>query len=341
MAAHKTKFICYNKKIIPPEFEINILGTDIKPSENIKYLGVLLNKFNNYYAHVDKITGYASVVMGELSRIMGNTRGPKYSDRRLYYNIITSILGYASPIWAPKALKVSRNKKKLAKIQRISLRRVACNYRTAGRLALCVITGFLPIEITLEEKKWLYEVTQRYKILHTDDDDLINWKNENLKLETERITNRIWNHWYNKWNNTVQVPESTWTRRLIPSPRWWAERNKNGKAFGQLNFRLTQMLTGHGVFKSYLHRIRKADSDECWWCQGVRDDPEHTLVSCTRWAVKRNELERKIGTQLVVSEFMDLMILNPENWRYIDTFINYIMIEKEKFERKKEKEVLN
>ncbi|XP_063823823.1 uncharacterized protein LOC135073588 [Ostrinia nubilalis] len=61
----------------------------------------------------------------------------------------------------------------------------------------------------------------------------------------------------------------------------WLERSH-----GFLTFRLAQVLTGHGCFGSYLHRIGREESPLCHKC-GAADDTvqavQHTLAVCTGW----------------------------------------------------------
>lgn len=65
---------------------------------------------------------------------------------------------------------------------------------------------------------------------------------------------------------------------IVPNLNDWLNRG-----YGSVGFHLTQLLTGHGVFGSYLARIRKVESPQCEHCEDrVEDTPEYTLQSCTR-----------------------------------------------------------
>lgn len=55
-----------------------------------------------------------------------------------------------------------------------------------------------------------------------------------------------------------------------------------GREDGALSFRLTQILTGRGVFGSYLARIGREEATECWFCRALEDDVGHTLSECPR-----------------------------------------------------------
>ncbi|XP_043494159.1 uncharacterized protein LOC122519059 [Polistes fuscatus] len=51
-------------------------------------------------------------------------------------------------------------------------------------------------------------------------------------------------------------------------------------------FHTTQLMTGHGCFPAFLHRIGKAISPQCFHCGANEDDADHTLVDCPAWSVR-------------------------------------------------------
>ncbi|KYN22644.1 hypothetical protein ALC57_04951 [Trachymyrmex cornetzi] len=60
-----------------------------------------------------------------------------------------------------------------------------------------------------------------------------------------------------------------------------------GRAHGALTYRVTQVLTGHGVFESYLYRIGRRDTPICPFCRATSDTAAHTLLFCPFWAEQR------------------------------------------------------
>jgi len=62
---------------------------------------------------------------------------------------------------------------------------------------------------------------------------------------------------------------------LVPLFPSWCNRR-----WGGLTFRVTQLLTGHGCFGTYLHRIEKAETASCPFCDLDDDSADHTLQSC-------------------------------------------------------------
>uniref|UniRef100_A0A8D8R397 Reverse transcriptase zinc-binding domain-containing protein n=2 Tax=Cacopsylla melanoneura TaxID=428564 RepID=A0A8D8R397_9HEMI len=85
--------------------------------------------------------------------------------------------------------------------------------------------------------------------------------------------------WQCKWNAEYQ--KGQWTKRLIKDIEPWVKRNH-----GDLTYRMTQALTGHGCFGTFLKRIRKVSVDTCKYCPET-DTPEHTVFQCVRFDVER------------------------------------------------------
>ena len=63
-----------------------------------------------------------------------------------------------------------------------------------------------------------------------------------------------------------------------------------GRKHGALSFRLTQILMGYDVIGSYLARIGKGETTECWFCGALEDDVGHTLSGYPRWFDDRQRL---------------------------------------------------
>lgn len=82
-----------------------------------------------------------------------------------------------------------------------------------------------------------------------------------------------------QWRVYIQRPGISGAKlveAILPHFNEWMSRN-----YGKMIFHLTQILTGHGSFGSYLCRIQKRDSDICEHCDGDQiDTPQHTLGIC-------------------------------------------------------------
>lgn len=77
---------------------------------------------------------------------------------------------------------------------------------------------------------------------------------------------------------------------LIPDVRKWTSRK-----YRETSYFLTQVLTRHGCFKKYLHRIVKRPSRNCSHYKTDTDTVEHTLFVCPAWKEDIKSMEEAIG----------------------------------------------
>lgn len=65
----------------------------------------------------------------------------------------------------------------------------------------------------------------------------------------------------------------TWTNKIIKdiSPWFWREEDQTGH-------HLTQFLSRHGAFGSYVHRIGKRNRNVCKYCDDEEDDIRQKLI---------------------------------------------------------------
>ena len=126
-----------------------------------------------------------------------------------------------------------------------------------------------------------------------------------------------------------------WTRVLIPPDvlgRWV------NRPHGQVTFRLTQLLTGHGCFNRYLNRTGRAPSPGCSHCgpPGSNGDEEdsayHTLVRCKAFDGEREALVQRIG-DFAPSDLVSRMLESPAAWDAVVRFAEAVMSAKEEAER--------
>jgi hypothetical protein len=92
-----------------------------------------------------------------------------------------------------------------------------------------------------------------------------------------------------------------WTRRLIEGPLIFCNRRR------KVNYHVMQILTGHGIFNWYRHRIGKGIHTSWWDCGAVLDDAVHALVWCSRWTMERADLEAELGEEF---KFENLVLEN-------------------------------
>ena len=98
----------------------------------------------------------------------------------------------------------------------------------------------------------------------------------------DTIREDILHKWQSRWETSEK---GRWTAKIIPNIKIWTERKH-----GETNYYLTQMLSGHGYFQKYLHKMGKTGSPSCIYDDNCLDDAEHTFFECERW---RNSLYNK------------------------------------------------
>ncbi|XP_068139928.1 uncharacterized protein [Drosophila tropicalis] len=120
-----------------------------------------------------------------------------------------------------------------------------------------------------------------------------------------------------------------WTYRIIPGLKDWLAR-----AHGEVNFFSKKLVSGHGCFRSYLHRFRHATSPECAWCANGEDETaEHVLFRCGRFYIEREHLEAELVEQISVSNLVPMIIRRKENWEAFNKFAAIAMTELRRVEQ--------
>ena len=100
-----------------------------------------------------------------------------------------------------------------------------------------------------------------------------------------------------------------------------------------LTYRVTQVLTGHGYFGEYLHRIRKEATARCHHCDASVDSARHTLEFCPAWARPRRDLITEIGWNLSPPAILTALLASERGKRAVTSFYEQVMLRKEAAER--------
>lgn len=118
-------------------------------------------------------------------------------------------------------------------------------------------------------------------------------------------------------------------RAILPQFKKWLDRTH-----GYTRFRLTQMLTGHGCFASYLYRIGRVNSSNCQQCGlAIEDTVEHMIQECARWSTLREDLIQKIGPDLTLPTVVSEMLESEDKWMAVTFFAETAISTKEEEER--------
>lgn len=299
IAPEKTEAVLINGKKKCRPLNISIMGRSIEIKKEIKYLGVVIDTNLSFGAHIRHVTTKADRTHAYLSRIMPMTGGVGQRKRAVLAGVTESIILYAAPIWT-SCLKFQKYRKTLIKEQRKTLIRVCRAYRTVSDDALAMIAGIPPLDIKAEERAEAFGKTER---------------------EREELKERTMNMWEERWRRSEK---GAWTRKLIKDVRKWINRGH-----GELNYHMTQALTGHGCFGEYLHRFKKRSNPQCQSCGEPVDSVEHALFKCERFRKEREEIQMDVR----IENMIELMIESEEAWKKIEKYITTVMREKERIER--------
>ncbi|CAH1720556.1 unnamed protein product [Aphis gossypii] len=301
LAVHKCEAMVITNTRTHNEMAITIDGHRAASSRCVKYLGVHIDSGWRFTEHARTVAAKAGKVVQGLSRILPNISATKPTKRKLLSNVAHSIMLYGAPLWAEDMSVtgwVAFNK-----VQRRINLRVVSAYCTVSGDAPGVIAGIAPLDLLAKERKQMYG--ERKQLNPTTD--------VNIAAE-----------WQNRWDGSLK---GRWTHRLIPViERWTARRH------GEVNFHLTQVLSGHWCYAEYLKRFGKLESSECWYCEYHIDDAYHTVFMCDAWHARRNTVETLLNVKLT-PENLETMLKSKGSWERISDFIHQIMAKKEADER--------
>lgn len=295
LAAEKTELIVLTRKHIPIEIPIHIVDNTLQSRKTIKYLGLHLDSKLSYWSQINHAAAKAGKVTAALSRLMANIGGPTANKRKLLLTTVQSVLLYGSEIWAD-SLKAEYRRKALGAVQRTAALRAVSAYRTVSEAAVLVIGSSIPIGLLATERK------KRWDQKH--------WTEG--RLTTRELRGQSIEQWQQMWQNQTH---GRWTARLIPNLTVWVDR-----AFGEVNYYLTQLLSGHGYFRKYLYRIGKCDSPCCIYGDAELDDAEHTFFECCKWQQERARIEASYGP-LTAQNVIGIMLESEESWKRIANFV--------------------
>lgn len=299
LEARKTKVCRLSGRMRIPqeELQIEILGNKIKIDDQVKYLGLWLDRNGSFVHHIKIKTADASTSARTLAYLMPKVGGGGDWARRLWATAHASTILYGAPIWATPALKFGTNRMRLNKAQRPVLLSVTRANRTVSTEALQVLGKIMPLDLQAMMRRDSFGKEEAEKI---------------------RIKEDYIDRWQDRWTNTTNGSS---TREVIPDIRPWLNCQHTG-----LRYELVQFLTGHGTFGKYLHRIGRAESPHCGLC-GLIEDAGHVLTRCPKHAGHRCLAEEQLGTKLSPKNFVNVMLESRRNWDIVSGLCRSILME--------------
>lgn len=272
----------------------------IRSSELLKYLGVWLSRENlSFDSHIELACEKVEKIIRSLSCLMPLSKGPSFLKKKLIFTSVLSALLYGLPVWHHDATKI-RNIKLIQKTLRPIKLRLCSAYRTVSERCLEAISGFPPIQLTMEERMRRYGKQENFSDIKQD----------------------ILHQWCDLWLSSPPS-EDAWFKRLVPDFEEWILRDNRMET----DFFLTQLLSGHGSFRYYLFRFKLVQNPNCVFCSRVVvDDAQHTFFECDRFLRMRLEIEADLNVVFNVGNFQQIIIKNLTNWirikRYVKDIIN-------------------
>jgi len=100
-----------------------------------------------------------------------------------------------------------------------------------------------------------------------------------------------------------------------------------------VTYRLVQVISGHGCFGNYLHRIGREESAACHHYGADRDTAQHTLEECPAWDAQRRVLVQHVGEDLSMPALVKAVVDSEGSWRAVSSFCEHVMLQKEEAER--------
>lgn len=110
------------------------------------------------------------------------------------------------------------------------------------------------------------------------------------------------------------------------------------RRWGGTSFHLTQLMTGHGCFGSYLDRIGSQEGGpRCHHCEAAEDTADHTLTWCPAWTEDQVALKNDLDVEEVtLSRVIGAALESRKKWSALSKFARRVMICKERAERERQ-----
>lgn len=137
-----------------------LVGKDkVKVGKTLKYLEVTLNSSWRFDAHLNCVVEKAGKMANALSKLLPNVGGPRSARRRLYTQVVHSVLMYAAPIWTEETLSAG-TRRALCGLQKQLALRVISGYRTIAHDAALILATIMSYDLQACVLRCVYEKVQ-------------------------------------------------------------------------------------------------------------------------------------------------------------------------------------
>lgn len=286
---------------------IKYKGKKIKNVQQQSYLGIILVPQLKFNMHISSVTQKARLLFQKLRRVAGQSG---ILDKRtleiIYKGAFLPIIMYCASIWINE-VKKTLIQRELNKAQRTALLVITGAYRTTALSSLQVLSGQPPLDMEAQIVAAKYAIKNHQQIWF--EGEFIPW-HENINY----VKNLLYEKSQHKWDDsetgreTYQFIKNIQARREI-------KHIKPSTA-------MTQIISGHGPFKKYLHRFNLNGSPSCE-C-GNEQSAIHLLSFCPRWERQRFTIELKHGIQIIPESYPHVLTI-PRIYKDIDDFMRKII----------------
>ncbi|KAG5320740.1 PO14 protein, partial [Pseudoatta argentina] len=302
-------------------------GVVVSIGSAVKYLGLTLNSRWTFRDHFRLLLPKAWGMAMALVRLTANIGGPGERRRRLYATAVMSVVLYGAPIWAQTVAGDREILRDVRRLQRQLALRIIRGYRTFSHKSEVILSGMVPFDIVANRLRRSY---LRRRMIITRDGGIAPRVSSILVEERRRSVSR----WRERLVDLPPGCPGAFVRgAFLGDLGIWTER-----AHGALTYRITQVLTGHRVFESYLHKIRRRESPICLFCRAAVDTAAHTLLFCPAWAERRSGLLEIVGVDRTFRTVVRAIVRSPEAWSVFADFCEVVM-RKEEDECSREREL--
>lgn len=296
----------------------------------MKYLGIILDSRWSFKHHIAYASEKASRVARAVERLMPNLRGPQEPMRKLYATVVLSVILYGAHIWSKAVTSRAtasqrRIQAPMNKVQRFLALRTIAAYRIVSYEAATLLARVPPAYLLAQQQRRIYE---RLKELKSCSDWTLDDEKKIRGQERTRLVQRWKSHLQDKGLSGICVREAS---LLILNE--WLERGH-----GRMTFHLTQIITGHGCFGNFTHKIGKKSTNACDYCGLGADMAEHTVAQCSAWRGEREELRVNVGSDLSLLSLLRSMTNSQMAWNTVAKFACSVMRKKEEVDRNKDRE---
>lgn len=244
----------------------HVLGQKMRTVRSMKYLGVFIDETLSWDEHITFLLSKSWNMLPKIVAVATNTFGYSNSARKtMLRGTIGAYWHYCCSVFVHK---LARHRVAIAQLHREMARCCGRLYKTVSYYPATVIANYPPLELDIYRTAAIQCWKRGYiwNQLPALQIDMRTYAT--LSLLIEDIESYLLAEWHRRYQTCGR---GLWTQELIPLV---------GVDVGDVDFHLSQALSGHGCFREFLHRFRRWPTPLCE-C-GMEETPDHVFRVCPR-----------------------------------------------------------